>query len=200
MVVVEVADFITQSIASTGYFGVFFLMTLESALIPIPSEIIMPFSGFLVSSGEFNIWYVVTAGTLGNLVGSLILYFVGLYLGRGFILKYGKYVLLKKEHLILTERWFRKYGEKTVFFSRMLPVVRTINALPAGIGKMNLNKFILYTFVGSIPWNLALTYIGFVLGKNWDLILRYSRVIDIVVVVLLVSLIAWYLIFRRKKK
>ncbi len=200
MVVVEIANLITQTIASTGYFGVFFLMALESALIPIPSEIIMPFSGFLVSSGGFNIWYVVAAGTIGNLVGSMILYFAGLYLGRGFILKYGKYVLLKKEHLLLTEKWFRKYGEKTVFFSRMLPVVRTVNALPAGIGRMNLNKFVLYTFVGSIPWNFALTYAGVLLGKNWELILKYSHVIDIVVGLGLLVVIVWFIFLHRKRK
>ncbi len=199
MVVVEIANFITQTIASTGYLGVFFLMVLESAVMPVPSEIVMPFAGFLASSGGFNILYVVLAGTLGNLIGSLIAYFVGLYLGRGFVLKYGKYVLLKKEHLLLTERWFKKYGEKTVFFSRLLPVVRTVNALPAGIGRMNLNKFIIYTFVGSVPWNFALTYLGFILGKNWGLILKYSHILDIIVGLLLVSLIVWFIISHKRK-
>lgn len=200
MVVVEIANFITQLIASTGYLGIFFLMALESALIPIPSEIVMPFAGFLVSSGQFNIWYVVLAGTLGNLAGSLVAYFVGLYLGRGFIVKYGKYVLLKEKHLLLTEKWFNKYGDKTVFFSRLLPVVRTVNALPAGIGKMNLKKFVIYTFAGSIPWNFALTYIGFLLGEKWNMILEYSHIIDIIVGLLLVCLIVWFIVSRRKKK
>ncbi len=200
MVVVEIANFITQLIASTGYLGIFFLMALESAVIPVPSEIVMPFAGFLASSGEFSIWYVVLAGTLGNLAGSLVAYFVGLYLGRGFILKYGKYVLLKEKHLLLTEKWFKKYGDKTVFFSRLLPVVRTVNALPAGIGKMNLNKFMIYTFAGSIPWNFALTYIGFLLGEKWNMILKYSHIIDIIVGLLLVSLIVWFIVSYRKKK
>ena len=200
MVVVEIANFITQLIASSGYLGIFFLMALESALIPIPSEIVMPFAGFLVSSGQFNLWYVVLAGTLGNLVGSLVAYFIGLYFGRGFILRYGKYVLLKEKHLLLAEKWFKKYGDKTVFFSRLLPVVRTVNALPAGIGKMNLKKFIIYTFVGSIPWNFALTYIGFLLREKWDMILKYSHILDIIVGIIVVCFIVWFVVSYRKKK
>jgi len=200
MVVVEIANFITQLIASSGYLGIFFLMALESALIPIPSEIVMPFAGFLVSSGQFNLWYVVLAGTLGNLAGSLVAYVVGFYLGRGFILRYGKYILLKEKHLLLVEKWFKKYGDKTVFFSRLLPVVRTVNALPAGIGKMNLKKFIIYTFVGSIPWNFALTYLGFLLREKWDIILKYSHILDIIVGILLVCLIVWFIVSYRKKK
>jgi membrane protein DedA with SNARE-associated domain len=200
MVIVEITSFITQMIASSGYFGVFFLMILESAVMPIPSEVVMPFAGFLVSSGKFSIWYVVLAGTLGNLVGSLIAYFVGFYLGRGFILRYGKYVLLEKKYLLLTENWFRKYGEKTVFFSRLLPVVRTINSLPAGIGKMNLKRFITYTFIGSIPWNFALTYVGVILGKNWNTILKYSHLIDILVLSAIALLIVWFIVRHRKKK
>jgi len=200
MVVVEIANFITQLIASSGYLGIFFLMALESALIPIPSEIVMPFAGFLVSSGKFNLWYVTLAGTLGNLAGSLVAYVVGFYLGRGFILRYGKYVLFKEKHLLLVEKWFKKYGDKTVFFSRLLPVVRTVNALPAGIGKMNLKKFIIYSFVGSVPWNFALTYIGFLLREKWDMILKYSHILDIIVGVLLVCLIVWFIVSYRKKK
>jgi membrane protein DedA with SNARE-associated domain len=199
MVVVELVALITQIIASTGYLGVFFLMILESAVMPVPSEIVMPFAGFLVSSGQFNLWYVVLAGTVGNVVGSLVAYFVGLYLGRGFILRYGKYILLEKKYLLLTENWFKRYGEKTVFFCRMLPVVRTINALPAGIGKMNLKKFIIYTFIGSIPWNFALTYIGVVLGKNWNLISDYSHILDILVGAILVGFIIWFIVRHKKK-
>ena len=199
MVVVELVALITQIIASTGYLGVFFLMILESAVMPVPSEIVMPFAGFLVSSGQFNLWYVVLAGTVGNVVGSLVAYFVGLYLGRGFILRYGKYILLEKKYLLLTENWFKRYGEKTVFFCRMLPVVRTINELPAGIGKMNLKKFIIYTFIGSIPWNFALTYIGVVLGKNWNLISDYSHILDILVGAILVGFIIWFIVRHKKK-
>jgi membrane protein DedA with SNARE-associated domain len=200
MVFVEIANFIMQVIASSGYFGVFFLMILESAVMPVPSEIIMPFAGFLVSTGQFNIWYIVLAGSLGNVVGALIAYFVGLYLGRGFILRYGKYMLLEKKYLVMTENWFKKYGEKTVFFCRMMPIVRTINSLPAGIGKMNLKKFVMYTFLGSIPWNLALTYVGVVLGKNWNLISNYSHLVDIVVISAIIIFIVWFVFSHRRKK
>jgi membrane protein DedA with SNARE-associated domain len=200
MVVVELANFITHIIASSGYFGVFFLMILESAVMPIPSEIVMPFAGFLASTGTFNIWYVVLAGTLGNLVGSLVAYFVGLYLGRGFIFRYGKYVLLEKKYLLITEQWFKKHGDKTVFFSRLLPVVRTVISLPAGIGRMNLGKFIAYTFVGSIPWNFALTYVGVILGKNWNLISQYSHAIDIFLGSLIVAFVVWFVLKHRKRK
>jgi membrane protein DedA with SNARE-associated domain len=200
MVFVEIANFIMQVIASSGYFGVFFLMILESAVMPVPSEIIMPFAGFLVSTGQFNIWYIVLAGSLGNVVGALIAYFVGLYLGRGFILRYGKYILLEKKYILMTENWFKKYGEKTVFFCRMMPIVRTINSLPAGIGKMNLKKFVMYTFLGSIPWNLALTYVGVVLGKNWNLISNYSHLVDILVVSAIVIFIVWFVFSHRRKK
>jgi membrane protein DedA with SNARE-associated domain len=200
MVVIELANFITQIIASSGYFGVFFLMMLESAVVPIPSEIVMPFAGFIASTGGFNIWLVVLAGTVGNLVGSLVAYFVGLYLGRGFIFRYGKYVLLEKKYLLMTEKWFKKKGDKTIFFSRLLPVIRTVISLPAGIGRMNLGKFMAYTFVGSIPWNVAQTYIGVILGKNWNLISRYSDVIDILLGILIVAFVIWFVLKHRKKE
>lgn len=196
-IVSTVLAFITNTIldviSTTGYFGIFFLMTLESAVMPVPSEVVMPFSGYLVLQGRFNLWYVTLAGTLGNLAGSILAYVIGLYFGRGFILKYGKYVLLKKKYLLLSEKWFKKYGDKTIFFSRLLPVVRTVISLPAGIGRMNFKKFCIYTFVGSVPWNFALTYVGVWLGKNWNLILRYSHVIDAAIVAVLVVGVVWYL-------
>lgn len=200
MVVDILVNWITQFISSIGYFGVFFLMVLESAVMPVPSEVVMPFAGYLGFTKVFNLWYVVLAGTVGNLIGSLIAYYAGLYLGRGFILRYGKYILLKKEHLLLTEKWFKKYGDKIIFFSRMMPVVRTIISLPAGIGRMNLTKFIIYTFVGSVPWNFALTYMGYWLGKRWELILSYSRILDIIVGVGIVFLIVWYSWSHRKNR
>ncbi len=200
MVVEVLVNWITQMIASVGYFGVFFLMVLESAVMPVPSEVVMPFAGYLSFTNVFNIWYVVLAGTIGNLVGSLIAYFAGMYLGRGFILRYGKYILLEKKYLLLTEKWFKRYGDKIIFFSRMLPVVRTVISLPAGIGRMNLKKFIIYTFVGSIPWNFALTYVGYWLGKRWELILSYSRILDIVVILGIIFLIVWYVWSHRKNK
>jgi membrane protein DedA with SNARE-associated domain len=187
--ILHILEFITQLIASWGYAGIFITMTLESALIPIPSEAVIPFAGFLAYMGEMNIWLIVLVSSLANLTGSIIAYVIGKYLGRGFVARYGKYVLLNMEHLKLVEGWFEKYGSLTVFFSRMLPVVRTVNALPAGIGKMNFPKFCLYTFIGSIPWNLALVLVGYLLKENWSLLEKYSLYIDILAVFVAVAVI-----------
>ena len=199
MVLVELlAGFITNVISQIGYAGVFFLMVLESALIPIPSEVIMPFSGFLVVTGEFNIFYVLVAGTLGNLVGSVIAYYIGSYVGRNLVLRYGRYVLLDENHLNLSDRWFKKFGDKIIFVSRNLPAVRTYISLPAGISKMNVFKFSLYTLMGSVPWNFALLYAGVLLGKNWEIILRYTTILDVLVVVAGLAFAIWFLRKRIK--
>ncbi len=152
----------------------------------------MSFSGYLVSTGKFNVIYVIIAGSIGNLVGSLIAYFVGIYLGRGFILKYGKYVLLKKSHLEFAESYFKKYGDKSTFISRLLPAIRTYVSLPAGVAKMNLKKFAAYTLIGSIIWNSALTYVGITLGVEWNSIRKYSTYFDAIVVIAVIVAIILY--------
>ena len=185
----NLANFIIQTISNTGYLGIFALMIAESALIPIPSEIIMPFSGYLVSTGKFNPIFVVIAGSVGNLVGSLIAYVIGVKLGREFILKYGKYVLLRKSHLDWTESYFEKYGDRSTFVSRLLPAIRTYISLPAGIAKMNLKKFTAYTFAGSIIWNAMLTYVGMALGEQWTKIRQYSEYVDAIVIIGIVIIV-----------
>ena len=187
--ILNILEFITQLISSWGYAGIFVTMTLESALIPIPSEVVIPFAGFLAYMGEMNIWLIVLVSSLANLTGSIIIYFVGMYLGRGFIERYGKYVLLNMGHLRMVENWFEKYGSLTVLFSRMLPLVRTVNALPAGIGKMNFPKFCIFTFIGSIPWNLALVLVGYKLKENWSILEKYSLYIDILAVFIVAAVI-----------
>jgi len=187
--ILNIIEFITQLISSWGYAGIYITMTLESTLIPIPSEIVIPFAGFLAYMGEMNIWLIVLVSSFANLTGSIIAYEIGKYLGRGFIERYGKYVLLNMKHVELVERWFDRYGSLTVLFSRMLPVVRTVNALPAGIGKMNFPKFCLYTFIGSIPWNLALVLVGYLLKENWSILEKYSLYIDILAVFVAVAVI-----------
>ena len=203
MVTIEILnnliDFIISTISNSGYVGIFLLMIAESALIPIPSEVIMPFSGYLVSSGKFNVAYVIIAGSIGNLVGSLVTYYIGLRLGREFILKYGKYVLLRKSHLEITESYFKKYGDRSTFISRMLPAVRTYISLPAGVAKMNPKKFITYTLIGSIIWNSALTYIGIQLGQEWKNILHYSNYFDGIVVIGVIVAIVVFFRSRRNK-
>jgi membrane protein DedA with SNARE-associated domain len=182
-IITNLANFIIQTISNSGYLGIFFLMIAESALIPIPSEIIMPFSGYLAYTGKLNPIFVIIAGSIGNLVGSLVAYIIGVKLGREIILRYGKYVLLKKSHLDWTESFFRKYGDSSTFVSRLLPAIRTYISLPAGIAKMNLKKFSVYTFVGSLIWSTMLTYVGIALGEEWTQIRNYSEYINGVVLV-----------------
>ena len=159
---------IIATISTLGYGGIVLLMAIESACIPLPSEIIMPFSGYLVSRGEMNLWLVSIAGAIGCVVGSIVAYYIGMYGGRPFIEKYGRYILLSRHDLDLADRWFAKYGEAIVFISRLLPAVRTFIAFPAGVARMNMTRFILYTFAGSLPWCLGLAYVGQKLGEQWD--------------------------------
>lgn len=173
-----ISSFAVNFISASGYLGVFVLMALESALIPIPSEIIMPFSGFLVFDERFSFWPVVLWGTFGNLAGSIAAYFLGLYGGRPLMEKYGKYILISRHELDLADKWFQRYGSISVFFSRMLPAVRTFISLPAGIAKMPFGKFCLYTTLGSLPWSIALTYAGVVSGGNWHILGPYFRKFD----------------------
>jgi membrane protein DedA with SNARE-associated domain len=159
---------IVTTISALGYPGVVLLMGIESACIPLPSEIIMPFSGYLVYTGRFDLWAVATAGAIGCVLGSLVAYWVGMYGGRPVIEKYGRYVLISMHDLDIADRWFATRGELIVFASRLLPVIRTFIAFPAGVARMKLGRFIIYTFVGSFPWCLGLAYIGQKLGEQWD--------------------------------
>jgi membrane protein DedA with SNARE-associated domain len=160
--------FIVATISALGYAGVMLLMAIESACIPLPSEVIMPFSGYLVHTGRFSLWGVAVAGAAGCVVGSLVAYWAGKYGGRRFIERYGRFVLISSSDLDLADRWFARYGEVIVFASRLLPVVRTFIAFPAGVARMNLTRFTIYTFLGSLPWCLGLAYVGQVLGEQWD--------------------------------
>jgi membrane protein DedA with SNARE-associated domain len=161
-------DWVTATIGNHGLFAVFALMLLESMGILIPSEAISPFAGYLVSQGRMDFFAAVAAGVLGNLVGSWVAYFIGLWGGRELWFHYGRYVGVRAHHLKVAERWFDKYGEFTVFISRCLPVVRTFISFPAGTARMNFAKFSFYTFIGCVPWVFALTYLGYYLGENWE--------------------------------
>jgi len=167
-IITILSHFIVATISVLGYGGIVLLMAIESACIPLPSEIIMPFSGYLVSTGELNLWGVAIAGAVGCVVGSLVAYWVGMYGGRPFIEKYGRYILLSRHDLDLADHWFAKYGEVIVFVSRLLPAIRTFIAFPAGVARMKLTRFVIYTFAGSLPWCLALAYVGQKLGEQWD--------------------------------
>ncbi len=188
----NIGNKIIDLIEVTGYPGILFLMVLESALMPIPSEIVMPFSGYLVLQGKLNFTGVVLAGSIGNLIGSLLSYLIGLKYGRNFLVKYGKFLLIKKEHLELAEKWFKKYGDRTVLFSRLLPVIRTVISLPAGIGKMEGDRFTLYTIVGVVPWCCFLTYAGILLGKNWTWIEKILHNASVTITILLIAALIVY--------
>jgi len=186
------SSFIINSISSLGYFGVGLMMGIESACIPLPSEIIMPFSGFLVAKGTFTLLGIILAGSIGSVAGSILAYWVGKFGGRVFIEKYGKYILISHHDLNIADRFFQKYGNWAVFFSRMMPIVRTFISLPAGIARMNFTKFVIYTFVGSIPWCLALGYLGKKLGDHWEVLGAYFHQFDFVIVVIIIAMVIWY--------
>ncbi len=195
-ILLALASFIKAVISSLSYPGIVLLMAIESACIPLPSEVIMPFSGYLVYTHRFSsLWLVATMGAIGCNLGSVLAYEVGAYGGRPLIEKYGKYVLLSAHDLELAERFFKRYGSITVFIGRLLPVIRTFIALPAGIARMPRGRFHFYTFAGSWPWCWALAYVGLKLGEHWDsdprLKLWFHRLDAVIVVVLLLG-VAWF--------
>lgn len=190
------SGFIVATISAMGYSGIVLLMAIESACIPLPSEIIMPFSGYLVSTGELNLWAVSFAGAVGCVLGSLVAYWVGMYGGRPVIEKYGRYLFISRHDLDLADRWFEKRGEIIVFVSRLLPAIRTFIAFPAGVARMNLTKFVIYTFAGSLPWCLGLAYAGQKLGEQWnkdDRLKTWFHRFDFVIAIVGVAVVVWWI-------
>ncbi len=192
-------DHIVNWIGISGYPGLVVLMALESMVAPLPSEAVMPFAGFLIFEREFSFLGVIFFSIVGSIIGSAISYYAGLYGGRPFITRFGKYLLLDMRDLEVTENFFNKYGDKTIFFSRFIPVVRHLISIPAGAGEMKFGKFILYTAIGAGLWNSFLAYAGFRLKSHWDTIRHYSQIIDIVVVVVLIIAIG-YFVYRHIKR
>ncbi|MBI2420994.1 MAG: DedA family protein [Candidatus Levybacteria bacterium] len=197
-----ITGYIIQFIDTTDYIGIFILMTLESALIPLPSEITMPFSGFLVQQGELNFWLVVLAGAFGNLVGSWIAYGIGYYLEEhvilGWIRKWGKFLLITEHEYERSIHWLRKYGDAVAFFSRVLPAVRTFISLPAGLAEMNIWKFSFYTFTGSLIWSGLLTYVGVRFGSEWHILEPYFRQFQMALGAIFLVFILWYINHKLK--
>lgn len=184
---------IINLISYLGYFGIFLLMIMESMIIPIPSELVMPFAGFLIATGEMSWWLVILFSSLGSVCGSLLSYYLGSVGGNRLVLKLGKYIFLDEEDLVKTEQWFSRKGEATIFIGRLIPAVRHLISIPAGIGKMNLRKFLLYTLLGATLWNTFLAYLGFLLGKNWGIVRQYSEPVSLLVAVLLVVLGVYFI-------
>ena len=199
----SIAAFGTHVIQSVGYLGVFLLMVAESMVLPVPSEAVMPFVGFSVAEGSLTWAGAVACATLGSIVGSLVGYAIGRFGGRPFVSRFGRWILIDAEDLAWTDRFFTRRGSITILVARFIPVVRHLISIPAGIARMNLAPFVGFTLVGAGLWNSFLIAVGFVLQKNWDRVLRYSRVIDLVVLALLVLLVAWYigrhLVKRRRR-
>lgn len=196
----ETAKYTTHLISTSGYLGVFLLMAAESTMIPLPSELVMPFAGYLAYTGKFNFLFVILIAGLGTVFGSLVSYYIGEYGGEPFLEKYGKYLLINKKDLEWTHKWFTNYGEKTIFISRFIPVVRHLISIPAGIAEMNIKRFTIFTFLGGFLWNTFLAYLGYLLGQNWTLVHHYTKPLSHVVVVLLIAGVVFFVYKHVYKK
>ncbi len=188
----SIIQFATQFIDTTGALGVFVLMIFESMIAPVPSEAVLPFAGFLVSSGRFNFVMIAVVATLGSIVGSLISYYLGAIGGRPLVFRVGKYFLLDHHHLDWTEKWFAKHGDSTIFISRFIPIVRHLISIPAGIGRMPIGKFILYTLLGAGAWNGFLIWVGLMLRDRWDTVSHYTHWGDYIILLALVVGGVWF--------
>ena len=172
------SNVIIHLIERFGYVAIAGMMFLESALIPIPSEVVMPFSGFVSAIGKLDFWLVVAFGVVGQMLGSTFIYFVGKRQGRHLLEKYGKYLLIRTKDIQQADKWFERFGEATVFFGRVLPVTRTFISLPAGVSEMRFGKFAAYSFLGIVPWTLGLAWLGVKMGENWSQLKQYFHVLD----------------------
>lgn len=188
-------------IASWGYVAVGVLMAAENACIPIPSELILGFSGYLIFAGKMHFAGALIGGMIGGIAGSLFAYIVGRMGGRSFVDRYGKYFFIKKSHVDLAQKWFDSYGIKAVFFSRMLPVVRTFISLPAGFAHVNMKRFLFFTILGSLPWTALILFAGMMLGESWQIMLKIGHEASLIFIVIAVLVIAYaYYCYKKKKK
>ena len=197
----QFTDVFLQFIDGWGYYAVAILMALENACIPIPSELILGFAGYMIYAGRMTFTMAMVAGMVGGMLGSYFAYYVGHYGGRPFVHRYGKYFVVKKSHVDIAQEWFDKYGIKAVFFSRMLPVVRTFISLPAGFAHVDMKKFFFYTFIGSLPWTALILFIGMMLGEGWKVMMEVGHEISLAVAAAIVIIcIVLYVQYKRKKK
>jgi len=204
----SLSGFVIHLIHSAGYFGVFILMMLNSALVPIPSEVTMPFAGYLTQTGVFSLPLVILIGSLGDLTGALIAYAIGYFLEETVILnlinKYGKFILLSEHEYLTAVKMYKKYGSGITFFSRLLPGIRTFISVPAGLSEMKLAKFILFTVLGSLVWTTILASVGYYLGAHWDSIGPIYNKFQLVIIVLFIVLVGYYIYHKlqsgKKKK
>jgi membrane protein DedA with SNARE-associated domain len=196
-----VVDFMERAVIDYGYAAIFVLMLLESACIPFPSEVTMLVGGWYAASGDLSFFWVGAWGVLGNLVGSWIAYAVGRTTGRSLLDRYGRYVLIRSHDIDKAEVWWERYGDAATFVSRLLPVVRTFISLPAGIARMPFGKFTVYTFLGVIPWTYALTWVGYVVGDNWESVLSFFDIPTLIIgSVIVIAAVVWYVRRRRARR
>ena len=186
-------------ISSMGYWGIAAGMFLESCNVPLPSEVILPFVGYLVYLGRITFWEAVLAGTLGGTAGSLASYYLGKWGGRPLLSRYGRYIGINAARLAAADRWFERWGEATVFFTRLLPVIRTYISLPAGIAEMSFSRFAVFTFLGSLPWSVFLVYLGVKLGQNWTGLSFVFHRLDALVAAAVAVILAWWVLRTRRK-
>jgi membrane protein DedA with SNARE-associated domain len=197
------ATYITGFMQSTGYITIFVTMVMESMVLPVPSEAVMPFAGFLIAEGKFTFFWVILISTFASVVGSLISYAIGYFCEKAVIHKYGKFFLLDKEELDATDKFFKKHGEITIFICRFIPVVRHLISIPAGFARMDLMRFYFFTALGAGLWNTFLVCCGYALKNNWDTVMKYSKFVDIIVLAALFVLICYFVykhIKRHQKK
>ncbi len=195
----EIAQFITDQIFDMGYLGIFLLMLIESSFIPFPSEIVLVPAGYLASKGDMDISLILLASLLGSIGGALINYFGALYVGRKFLLRYGKYILISQETLDKMEEFFEKHGAISTFTGRLIPGIRQLISIPAGLSKMNLKVFIFYTSLGALIWSIILVALGYLIGENQELIKEYlSQIVTITLIC--VALITAMYIYNHKRK
>jgi membrane protein DedA with SNARE-associated domain len=185
-------QFIKWVMEATGYTGIVILMAIESACIPLPSELIMPFAGYLVTTGTFNLYWAATAGAIGCNVGSVLAYEIGYFGGRPLVEKYGSYIMMSRHDVEMADKFFKRFGGAAIFIGRLLPVVRTFIALPAGIARMPRVPFHVYTFLGSWPWCFGLAWLGMKLGENWMSLKPYFLQFKIPIILLLVAGTVWF--------
>ncbi len=194
----SIFDYVLNLISSLGYLGIFTLMVMDSATLPVPSEVVLPFAGYLVYQGHIEFWPAVVVASVGSLAGTLVDYAIGFYLGRAAILRYGRIVHLNEGHLKTTEKWFNRYGNITVLLARFVPLIRTLVAFPAGIAEMNIGKFVLYSFVGIFAWDAILIYIGEVAGQNSTSIINTLQKYFVPIGIAAIVIIALLVLFRSR--
>ena len=195
----ELINWLVETIGAMGYTGIFLLMAMESSIFPIPSELVMPPAGYLAHQGKMNLWLAILCGTLGSLAGAYANYFVARWLGRPLVLRYGRYVWITEAHFNKVESFFLRHGEISTFIGRLLPVIRHLISIPAGIARMNHWRFTLYTTVGAAIWVSILTWIGYFIGQNQALIVEYSHEAVLGALAFSALLVAGYVVLHRRK-